>query len=263
MEKYIFAPYRRFHVARHVFRQIWHKTWQGWTVLHWSRWNPLSLHPQLSAHGGAYRPKRWYHSQRTAGRSQILSSWRNDKRNGTNAIRRFNPDCSSTVQRFSDSLVLGFLTAMSFWCTELLGMIGSLPIFIPIVITKGQQLQWSRVKITHLEDIPNKVGIVSSKHWPSSLLSVVLFGRLRQGYSIINEGFEAVQNFYLKNNQQLESIVLCLFGHREHQNELITGKWQMTYCVSKSNTSYYVKQARACACLNIYSFHLFRVWQMV
>ena len=106
--------------------------------------------------------------------NQILSSWRNDKRNGTNAIRRFNPDCSSTVQRFSDSLVLGFLTAMSFWCTELLGMIGSLPIFIPIVITKGQQLQWSRVKITYLEDIPNKVGIVSSKRWPSSLLSVVL-----------------------------------------------------------------------------------------
>ena len=38
-------------------------------------------------------------------RSQILSGWRNDKRAGTNAISRFNPGCSSTVQGFSDSLV--------------------------------------------------------------------------------------------------------------------------------------------------------------
>ena len=39
---------------------------------------------------------------------------------------------------------------------------------------KGQQLQWSKVEITYLEDILSKVGIVSSKHWSSSLLIVFL-----------------------------------------------------------------------------------------
>ena len=51
LAKYVFAPYRRFHVTRHVFKQIWHKTWRGWILLHWSRWNPLPLHPELSATG--------------------------------------------------------------------------------------------------------------------------------------------------------------------------------------------------------------------
>ena len=48
----------RFHVTCHVFWKVWHKTWRGWNLLHWSRWNPLPVHPELSAHGGACRP-RW------------------------------------------------------------------------------------------------------------------------------------------------------------------------------------------------------------
>ena len=53
-------------------------------------------------------------------------------------------------------------------------MVRVLPTFTPVVIKKDQQLQWSRVEITYLEDIVNKVGIVSSKHWLSSFLSVDL-----------------------------------------------------------------------------------------
>ena len=53
LAKCVFAPYRRFHVTRRVFKQIWHKTWRRWILLHWSRWNPLPLHPELSAHGGS------------------------------------------------------------------------------------------------------------------------------------------------------------------------------------------------------------------
>ena len=54
-------------------------------------------------------------------------------------------------------------------------MVGVLSTFTPVVITKGQQLLRSRVEITYLEDLLNKVGmVVSVKHWPSSLLSVVL-----------------------------------------------------------------------------------------
>ena len=33
-------------------------------------------------------------------------------------------------------------------------------------------------------------------------------------------------------------FILCLSGHRGHQNELRTGKWQMSYCVSKSSTEF-------------------------
>ena len=54
-------------------------------------------------------------------------------------------------------------------------MVGILPTFTPVVITKDQQLQWSRVEITYLEDILNKVGrVVSSKQWSSSLFIVIL-----------------------------------------------------------------------------------------
>ena len=53
--------------------------------------------------------------------------------------------------------------------------------------------------------------------WFSSVsCSLILFGRLRQGYSIINEGFEADQNFYLKNNQQIESILFCVCSVTEN-----------------------------------------------
>ena len=66
---------------------------------------PTSVTSWIICYGGAYRSWWRDHSQRAAGRSQILSGWRNDKRAGTNAISRFNPGCSSTVQGFSDSLV--------------------------------------------------------------------------------------------------------------------------------------------------------------
>ena len=118
------------------------------------------------------------HSPRTAGRSQILSRWRNDNRAGTSSI---------SVQGFSDSLVHSGadsdelveehtrLFQPRWTCIELLEMVRVLPTFTPVVIKKDQQLQWSRVEITYLEDIVNKVGIVvSSKHWLSSFLSVDL-----------------------------------------------------------------------------------------
>ena len=84
---------------------------------------------------------------------------------------------SSTQGADSDELVEEHtrLFQLRWTCIELLEMVSVLPTFTPVVIKKGQQLQWSRVEITYLEDIVNKVGIVvSSKHWLSSLLSVDL-----------------------------------------------------------------------------------------
>ena len=146
---------------------------------------------------------------------------------------------------------------MSFCCTELPGMVRLLPLSTPIVITKDQQLQWSRVEITYLEDILNKVGRVSPKHSPSSFLSVVL-KFLSENYDkdtrIINAnrvfqkawllifykfppwGFEADQKFDNKYKQKLGSILFCVWSQRTSKRK---ENWQMSYCVSKSSTEFY------------------------
>ena len=147
---------------------------------------------------------------------------------------------------------------MSFCCTELPEMVGFLPTFTPVVITKDQQLQWSRVEITYLEDILNKVGRVSPKHSPSSFLWVVL-KFLSENYDkdtqIINAnrvfqkawllifykfppwGFEADQKFDNKYKQKLDSILCFVWSQGTLKRK---ENWQMSYCVSKSGTELYV-----------------------
>ena len=68
--------YSRFDVTRHVFRKIWHKIKRGWILLHWSWWNSLPVHPELSSHWAACSPWRQHCSKRAVNRGRVLSSWR-------------------------------------------------------------------------------------------------------------------------------------------------------------------------------------------
>ena len=105
MAEYVFAPHRRFHVTRHDFRQIWHKTWWGWILLHWSRWNPLPVHPELSAHGELIVPNDEIICR------EVLAEAKFYQVGGI--INELEPTPSAdpiptVVQKFKDSVILSF-----------------------------------------------------------------------------------------------------------------------------------------------------------
>ena len=67
----------RFYVARHVFRPIWFKARWRRILLHWSRWDSLSVYLELPSNRAARCSRRQDRSQGVVNWSWVLSSPRN------------------------------------------------------------------------------------------------------------------------------------------------------------------------------------------